>query len=176
MSANVGETRECRVPMDTLKDIVRTARAEHRMSLVHFATAVGLSENTVAAVEYGGRPSLATLEKLATFLRRPVSDLSPETASSHRRGGARRREGADVNRTQELVGGLTVLHAEFNAAHDRAIAAIRANDAAALLAIRREQAEILGRQDLLIDRLTASGTGRSCPAAYSSSGVALTVR
>jgi transcriptional regulator with XRE-family HTH domain len=159
--------------MPTLQQIVRTARAEHRMSLVQFATAVGLSENTVAAMEYGGRPSLATLEKLATFLRRPVSDLCPEHASLHRRGGPRLPREAEVDRTQELVGRLTVLHAEFNTAHERAIAAIRASNGQALLAARQQQAEILSRQDALIHRYDATVGERSDRGGVRTSGSAL---
>jgi transcriptional regulator with XRE-family HTH domain len=161
--------------MRTLKEIVRAARVEERrMSLVQFATAVGLSENTVAAMEYGGRPSLPTLEKLAAFLRRPVSDLSPEHAPLHRRAGPRRRGRAEVGRTQELVGRLTVLHAEFNAAHEHAIAAIRASDAEALRTARQQQADILSRQDALIHRYNVTVAERSDQGGCLTSGSALT--
>lgn len=139
--------------MPSLKEIVRTARVEQcQMTLKEFAAAVGVSDNTVASIEYGGRPTRPIIEKLAEFLKRPVSELDPTgitlrpvrpraEASGQRPGGP----------AAELREQLRVLHAEFNMAHGTAVEAVRANDIPALTAARQRQAEILAQQGALID-------------------------
>ena len=68
-----------------LAAIVRTARAERRLSTAQFCAAAGLSRRTLATVEYGGRSSQATLAKLAAFLHVPLSELDPRDAEFTRR-------------------------------------------------------------------------------------------
>ncbi len=122
------------------------------MSLVEFATAVGVSENTIASVEYGGRVSRTTVEKLAAFLQCPVSELAHPGLAMHRRGlRARVPESGAEGRRRELVARLRALQAEMIAAQGQAIAAVRTNDRNALAAARQRQVHILAEQDRLID-------------------------
>jgi transcriptional regulator with XRE-family HTH domain len=126
------------------------------MSLTEFASVVGMSEGVLASLEYGGRPSQPTLDKLAAFLRRPVTDLYPEGMALQRRGPRQKdasRGGAPRGSRAEIIEHLVALHAQVTLAHERVLAAVRADDVAALEAARQLRSEILARQDELIEGL-----------------------
>lgn len=76
--------------MRSLAAIVRAARAARGLTATQFCKATGLSHSTLATIEYGGRPSLMTLAKLAAFLNVPASELDPQnTAYKHGRSSRR---------------------------------------------------------------------------------------
>jgi transcriptional regulator with XRE-family HTH domain len=76
--------------MRSLAEIVRAARVERGLSKAQFCAATGLSGTTLAMVEYGGRASRVTIDKLAAFLDVPASELDPSGAALQRRGSGRR--------------------------------------------------------------------------------------
>ncbi len=145
--------------MGSLKDIVRAARIERNMSLSEFAAAVGISEGVLASMEYGGRPSQPMVDRLAAFLQRPVTDLDPD-GTAVRRQALRPKNGSTGtgpdNVDTALLESLVVLHAEFDVAHRRIIAAVRACDPVALSSARRQQDEIFARQAELIEGYLSS--------------------
>lgn len=140
------------------------------MSLTEFASAVGMSEGVLASLEYGGRPSQPTIDKLAAFLRRPASELDPDGTALQRRAprhkDVTRGGGADGARA-EVLEHLAVLHAQVTMAHEHVLAAVRAADVAALDAARRLRSEILARQDEVLEGLLvveiAQRTARTYP-------------
>jgi transcriptional regulator with XRE-family HTH domain len=76
--------------MRSLAEMVRAARVERGLSKAQFCAATGLSGTTLATVEYGGRASRLTLDKLAAFLDVPASELDPSCAARQRRVSRRR--------------------------------------------------------------------------------------
>lgn len=140
--------------MPCLKDIVRSARHARNMTLAEFAGVVGVCEGVVASIEYGGRPSQRTLEKLATFFHLSVNELSPGGSALKRRAPrhqATREEPTAERARVELLERLVVLHAELKVAHGRAIAAVRANDLPGLTEARQRQAALLEQQVALMN-------------------------
>jgi transcriptional regulator with XRE-family HTH domain len=124
------------------------------MTLAEFAGVVGVCEGVVASIEYGGRPSQRTLEKLATFFQLSVNELSPDGSALKRRAPrhqATREEPTAERARAELLERLVVLHAELKVAHGRAIAAVRANDLPGLTAARQRQAALLAQQVALMN-------------------------
>jgi transcriptional regulator with XRE-family HTH domain len=120
-----------------------------------------MSDNTLASIEYGGRPSQPIIEKIAEFLQRPVSELDPTGIALKRRTGPKQKaqELPADGAAAELLEQLVVLHAEFNRAHGDAVTALRTNDIQALTAARVRQAEILAQQGGLINAyVSASGS------------------
>jgi transcriptional regulator with XRE-family HTH domain len=125
------------------------------MTKAQFAAAVGISQSTLASMEYGGRPSLVTIEKLAAFLQVPVSELDPQGYATGRSGGLRHRRAPAL--LSSLASGaniferLSAVHSAFTLAHEQAIAAVRARDVGALFALRAQQADLLAQQDEWLD-------------------------
>jgi transcriptional regulator with XRE-family HTH domain len=74
----------------TLGEIVQMARRERGMSLKAFARACGLSDGTIATVEYGGRVRPETIDKLAECLGVPARELA---AAARLSGGLGPRRG-----------------------------------------------------------------------------------
>jgi transcriptional regulator with XRE-family HTH domain len=145
--------------MPQLKDIVRSARLERGLTMTEFAAAVGLSQGAVACLEYGGRATLPTIERLASFLQRPVNELDPDGYAIKRRvtdPRSRRVRPARPPEMDRLLDRFMLLHASFNIAHERVVAAVRADDMVALAAARQRQARVLEEQGALIDAYVAA--------------------
>jgi transcriptional regulator with XRE-family HTH domain len=148
--------------MPQLKDIVRSARLERGLTMTEFAAAAGLSQSAVACLEYGGRATLPTIQRLASFLQRPVQELDPDGSAIKRRITDPRSPRVRRARPREmeiLRDQLVVLHASFNMAHARVCAALRADDMAALAEARQRQVHVLEEQGQLIDAYVALRRG-----------------
>jgi len=141
--------------MQSLRGIVRAARDERGMTKAEFAAAVGVSQATLASIEYGGRPSLVTIEKLAAYLKVPVRDLDPEGSATGRSGGLRQKrpeaQMSSLGSGADIVEQLHAVHSAFNVAHEQALNAVRTRDVGALSAARAQQADILAQRDKWLD-------------------------
>jgi transcriptional regulator with XRE-family HTH domain len=151
--------------MESLTSIVRAARAARGMTKSEFAAAVGLAPSTLASVEYGGRPSRLTIEKLAAYLQRPACELDPVGRATGRSGG--RRATARSSSRRDLVKGdvlaqFAAIRSAFNLMHEQAVDAIRRRDIAFLAAARQRQAEILAQQTALLDACLSNLAAQPC--------------
>jgi transcriptional regulator with XRE-family HTH domain len=152
-------------PVPSLKDIIRTARLEqYGMTQVEFAAAIGVSEGTLASIEYGGRPTQPVVEKLARFLQRPVAELDPDGAALKRRASPSRSQPVVADPESQLLDRLIMAHAEFNLVHADMVAAVRQRDVFGLIAARRRQAAIVATQNDVVDAFIAARRAASIPA------------
>lgn len=150
--------------MATLGEIVRAVRTERRLTLAECARVTGICEASISSVEYGGRYTKSTLEKLARFLEREPKDLDPENLAMERRH-PRSRSIADPSAPAALgrvLEQLVVLHSEFNAAHVRVLNALRIGDSDELASARARQAWVMSEQGDAVESYQAccrSGAG-----------------
>jgi transcriptional regulator with XRE-family HTH domain len=112
--------------MRSLAEIVRTARVARGLTTAQFCKATGLSHSTLATIEYGGRPSLMTLAKLATFLKVPADELDPQNAAYKRRAAQPPpdRNNEEILRLCDLLAEVRRQRSKLQATIDEALALV----------------------------------------------------